>query len=382
MNKSVILAFVAMALVLCVVALFLAGPRKPVAPVVDSTAAAAPNPDVVPPKAQSRPAVANDAAPTPGAMSSSQSGSASLAAVRPPATPAPPAPEPDDADNPSDELFLSDDEIAAAIRKEGGAGPVYSAASASHRRDIIDYLMAEEQLRENLPALLPLEDDSVLRAYMLERTIPKGYFDAAAAVPMGTDSPVATGEAGDSPDAAKAAAGNPSIDDGPEAAASVTVDTELQALLDQTPSTPMEADEWLARLDLALMTDEAFGLAWARKARDEGPGDASVQALAASILLNLAQGDPAIGDDEQHRAQQTLTDSLATAVSAGSIDPNQRIRAYYALYFAPLRVEARDFLTKQRALETDPHARQTLNQLLERWDKGGANPGSPGGHGG
>jgi hypothetical protein len=382
MNKPVIFGIVAIALVVCVAALFLVGPRKPATPPANSTGAATSTSAADASENQIRSATPSGTASAPNAPSSRPPTNDLPATPRPPTAIPASAPEPGDADNPSEELFLSDDEIAAAIQEKGGVVPVYAGASASHRQDIIDYLMAEEQLRDNLPALLPLETDTALRAYMLERTIPKGYFDDAKSVPMGTDLAGGTGEASRSPDTPETAFDASAVVDDASEAASAAIDGELQALLDQTPSTPINADEWLARLDLALMTDDAFGLAWARKAREEASGDVSVQALAASILLNLAQGDSTITDDEQQRAQQILTDSLASAGSAGTIDPNQRIRAYYALYFAPERVEARDFLTKQRALETDPRALQTLNQLLERWDQGGGNPGSPGGQGG
>lgn len=257
---------------------------------------------------------------------------------------------------------LTDDEIAAAIKEKGGVIPAYVAAAPDHRADFIDFLSEGESLRESLPGLLALETDSDLRARMIEATVPEGYFDEAIAVAGGATPLPETGATGDSPE--------PSLP-------TPVIDTQLQALLDQAPLTPMKADEWIARLDLAAITDDAYGLSWVRKARDNAPADAPVQALASSYLLSFAQDDRLdVTEDEQQWAVQTLCGALV----ADSLNSDQRIQAYYALFSAPDRGQAREFLAGQRNEESDPVVRQTLDQLLDRWDGKLTSPPTPEGH--
>lgn len=356
MRKPGVFLLIVIAAVACGIALWVVHPRQSSLPAPGPPVSTEPaNPQALsqspiePQETQSSASSEPNESTTSGTFAASPSDAvpAKAAAASPEASPEKPG-----------ELFLSDDEIAAAIRDKGGVAPVYLAASTSHREDIIDYLMSQDKLRDALPTLLPLENDSSLRAYMLERTIPKGYFDEAAP-------PSASGPGSQ-------------IEPATEESTAPPVDKDLEDLLDSPTSTPMNPEEWIARMDLALQTADAFGLQWARKARDEGPSDPGVQALASTTILNLAQSDPSVTADERSRAEQTLFDTLG----AGSVDPDQRIRAYYALYFAPDRNQARDFLDQRRSVETDPRARRTIEQLLQRWGNQEGNPTPPPGGGG
>lgn len=249
----------------------------------------------------------------------------------------PPAPLPpmttDEAGEDSDDDsaatgFLEDEEIERRITQQGGVLPAYLKATGEEREFFVDYLMAEDRLRAELPRLLPIEQDSSLRAYMLERTDPAGYFDA----PDDENQPAA-------------------------------IDSELMVLLDSPAPTAMNTEEWVARVELAARIDDEYGLRWARRAWESGPDDAELRRLNASLMLNLGASIEGVTPDELRRAEAYLYENLLVTETRA----DERIRGYQSLFFAPDRARARAFFEQRLSEESDPAARTALEVMLTHW---------------
>jgi hypothetical protein len=256
-----------------------------------------------------------------------------IAASLPPAESRPLAatampPEDADTTDESDMGFLEDEEIERRITEQGGVLPAYLKATREEREFFLDYLMAEDRLRAELPRLLPVEQDSSLRAYMLERTDPLGYFDS----PEDADQPP-------------------------------VMDSELMVLLDSPAPTAMNSDEWAARVELAVQIDDDYGLRWVRRAWESGPDDAELRRLSASLLLNLGASIEGVSPAERERAEAYLYENLTLTDTRA----DERIRGYQSLFFAPDRARARAFFEQRLSEESDPAARTALEIMLTHW---------------
>ncbi|MFH0793577.1 MAG: hypothetical protein V2A74_06045 [bacterium] len=224
------------------------------------------------------------------------------------------------------------DDIADVIEAKGGVFPAYVEADAEGREDLIDYLVSEDTLRKELAQLLLSETDSELRAYMLERVDPEGYFDA--------------------PDDAGGEEG--AEDREPK------VDEELKTVLDAAPLSEMGVAEWLARLDLALQVDDAYAVEWARKALREGPDDPHVRLLASSLVVSLSQSVGGLETEQLASAVENLFENIRSS----DVESGERIRGYYALFMSSDQGRARHFLEEQLTREISAEEREVINSLL------------------
>ncbi len=345
-NQSALLIVVA-ALAVCVLVLFYFigktefGPSKPI-PVAQRVVEApskAPAPPAAKPAAAKGPQSAAHKATAAKPGADKAAGKAEDKAVQAAATPKSGSEDEEE----TSLVFKSEEEIAKWIQDKGGIVAAYTAAGTEDRQEIIDYLMGEDKLRDQLAALLPIETDSDVRAYMLERVEPKGYFGE---IP-GTAAPEQTPNDSETTDEEEE-----------------KPDTELMALLDADPASPMNSAEWMARLQLAQMAGEEYGLKWVRKALAEGPDDPELRALASSLTITLASGLDSVTEQESGSAENYLREHL----SDEGLSADVKIQAYHALYFAKDREAAKAYLEQSVAREQDQRVVAVLRQLLARWN--------------
>ncbi len=229
---------------------------------------------------------------------------------------------------------LLDDDVVARLHEEFGSySALYAAITPTQREELIDWLSGEDMLREEVGTLLPIERDSDLRAYLLRRVEPKGFWD-----------------------------GDEHADD------DEYVDADLIAILDNPTDTAINSEEWMARMDLATLIDPEYALQWTRESRLAHPDDMSVNMLAATHTMTLASSIEGVTAGETAAAENYIRETF-TGPRAGELTSDERVKGYYALYWSPDREETREFYRGRLEHEDDPRARQTLEGLLERLDR-------------
>jgi len=229
------------------------------------------------------------------------------------------------------EDFTDPDVVAKFLEEYGTIGDLYRAAPKESREELIDYLIDQEQLRAELASILPAEEDSAMRSYILDRVEPDGFFDSEREEDLD----------------------NPEIDD------------ELIALLENPTATPIGREEWLSRMELAHLIDDQYALNWVRDGLDVFPGDKDVALLAHALTLTIGATLGNLSNEELNQSSDYLYSTLGGAAFA-TYNSDQRIRAYYALYWVPDRASSAAFYTATLAVESDPRARDVLTGLIDR----------------
>lgn len=240
-----------------------------------------------------------------------------------------------------DALLFDEEQLAELLEKYGSYAAIYQAANPTQRADLIDYLASEELLRDEIASLITDEEDPELRTYMWERVIPEGYFDAD---------------------------GEPMIDDIDSEEA---IDEALKQLLDQPTKSPITKEEWLARMDLAHLIEDEYALNWIRDGLKVFPNDPDVNMLASTLTLNVAASTGNVPAQDSQRAADYIYEQL-THGDRQHYDTDQRVRAYYAMYWAQDRGRTHAFYQQQLAHEQDPRARNVLQGLIDRLDSQGS----------
>jgi len=227
--------------------------------------------------------------------------------------------------------IMDADDLAELLAEYGGWPNLYRAATSEERAELIVALdLGDGGVRGQIGGLLGLETDSDLRAMMISRTDPEGFFDEA-------------------------------LEEAP-------VDEELIALLRAEAATPVERDEWIARMQVASLAQEAFGVEMTRRAIAEYPDDAVVRLWASALQLSLNRMVEGVEPQEAASAENFLFAQLG-GEGAGRFSANERIQGYSALLFSSDPAVARDFLRDRIDRDPDPQAQATLRQLVELLDK-------------
>ncbi len=224
-----------------------------------------------------------------------------------------------------DRDILDDRDLRALLKEFGGWEALYRAGTEQERAELVVALGMEDKLRDELPNILPLEPDSDMRAMMLHRVAPKDYYEDL----------------------------DPDTD---------VVDHELIALLELDLGTPLEKDEWLARLDLASIAQGEYGVEWTRRALRSG--DPDVEFLAAVLQVNLNKLTDVVSPAEARRAEDRLFETLGPE-SDGEWDVMQRIRGYQALMFSSDPDRTLEFYRERLSEERDPRGTEALGRFIE-----------------
>lgn len=226
------------------------------------------------------------------------------------------------------DFFDDPEQLTLLVKELGGIAELYAVAPADVRMQLVEYLAFMDQLREHLPAILPIELDSDTRSDILMKVVPKDFF-------------------------------NMDVDGVPD------LDQELVDLLDQPTPTPIDEDEWLTRLELARLVDDNVALRWARDAKAVFPNSPTVQLHASATLLQLAGGGTNVSSTEVQQAR-TYLDNRIRAEDWTQTSPSERVRAYHGLYWSGDPAAAIASYEAALAVEPDGQPRRVLEQLLER----------------
>ncbi len=224
-----------------------------------------------------------------------------------------------------DRNFHIDSELKKLLREFGGWEGLYRVATDQERAELIVAMGFEEELRNQIPNILPIEPDTEMRAMMIHRVDPEGYYDDV----------------------------DPDVD---------MIDHELIELLELEMGTPSGTDEWLARLDLAAVLQGEYGVVWTRRAMESG--DRDVEYLAAILQVNLNKLTDSVTQREAHNAEDYLFDALGSD-DGGTLNREQRIRGYTALLFASDRNRTLEFYQERVAEEEDPGVVERLDRLIK-----------------
>jgi hypothetical protein len=226
------------------------------------------------------------------------------------------------------DFFDDPEQLALLVKELGGIADLYAVAPTDVRMQLVEYLAFMDQLREHLPAILPIELDSDTRSDILMKIVPKDFF-------------------------------NVDVDGVPD------LDQELVDLLDQPTPTPIDEDEWLTRLELARLVDDNVALRWARDAKAVFPNSPTVQLHASATLLQLAGGGTNVSQTEIQQARTYLSDRIR-AEDWTQTSPSERVKAYHGLYWSGDAASAAAVYEAALAVEPDGQPRRVLEQLLER----------------
>jgi hypothetical protein len=227
--------------------------------------------------------------------------------------------------------LLDTEDLAKLLEAYGSFEELYRAADGDQRLALAMYLAHEDAMRDYIGPLLAIEADSDMRAFLLMRTLPEGYFDE------------------------------------PDPENPFPRDDDLMRILDSPMETPIELDEWMARMELALDLDYEYALRWVRDGQRLFPDNPEMQLLASTMLVNLGASLGTLSDTEVRAAEQSLYNSLS-GPGAEQFTPGQRMRGYWALVFAQDRARTREFFNQRRAQETSPQVRDLLDNLLRQLD--------------
>lgn len=231
------------------------------------------------------------------------------------------------------EPFLDEEQLDALLASNS-VEELYAALEPEHRRDLVGLLADRGLLRDELAALLELEQDSDARANMIASAVPKG------ALPEGDDDTLDPEE--------------------------TEPDTDLADLLDDFP-TDMDDLELRTRLDAAILADEVAALPMVREVLANAGDDASLLLRAQELLLKLSAGDAPVTPEEASGAQEHLYSALSAPGALAAYEPEERIRGYMALAAAADRERTVRFYEEAMVRETDPRARTVLQGLLRTW---------------
>lgn len=236
--------------------------------------------------------------------------------------------------------LFDEEDVAKLLEEYGSIKAIYDLATKEEREDLIDMLMGEDLLRDEIASLLPGETDPELRLYMIDRVDPRNFYD-------------------DSDE----------YDD--------YVDTDLLDLLNQPTATPITEDEWLARMDLAHLIEDAEGYRWAQQGKRAFPNSDEVQLLGNVITLNVAASvDNVVPRGEATSAMEFVYSQVFGENALSRFDPFDRMQAYNSVYpFDPTGVvdpqRTLDYYRQQMQHETDPRALEMLadleGRLLQRY---------------
>jgi len=229
---------------------------------------------------------------------------------------------------PLDEQDLLDWENVERLRdKYGSFTELYKVLDAEKRENLITMLWDKELLREELPNLLPLENNSDIRASIFAQVYPKGLWDE----------PTLEGEK--------------------------PIDKELMAIMEAPTKSAIGREEWLRRLDVANLITEEYGLKWARDAAANSPNDPGIQTAAATTVLRNSQAldnpDPA----ETKKAEDYLKKMLGED-GGQKVTSDQRAQSYYALYYGTDKNATLATYRNQLGFENDDQNQRVLNDLI------------------
>ncbi len=231
----------------------------------------------------------------------------------------------------ADEDLLETETVNRLLLVFGSYEELYKAIGTLQREDLIDYLVREEQLRDEVAHLLPVEKDTETRAFMLRRVLPEGLFDSST----GDDEPI---------------------------------DRELMALLDQPTDSAIGPEEWLARMDLAEILDPKYALDWTRDAQKAHPGNPDVGIHAASMTMTIGMSVDDVSKEEREQAESRIINYLSNS-TPDQFNASQRKRAYMALYWSDDKEGTRDFFQTRLESESDYDVRRILENLIARLDR-------------
>lgn len=218
---------------------------------------------------------------------------------------------------------LGDDrDVRELTASMGSLAAVYQAATPDEREDLLALLQSTGRLRRDLAALLPLENDTALRATMLGAIDPQGYFQGAAN------------------------------------------DPELEALLDAPTSTPIGEAEWVARIDLAARLSPH---ALTRTIANLNAANAATPATQLAIDVarvrstDTGAGARSLRDDARRRLRVDFEEGRYD-----SVDGDLAARGYEALATAPDAAADLDWWVARLAAEQRPPARAALVRIIDR----------------
>ncbi|MDK2971183.1 MAG: hypothetical protein PWP23_938 [Candidatus Sumerlaeota bacterium] len=223
-------------------------------------------------------------------------------------------------------LFDDPAKLEELLEEFGSIEGLYAAAPADIRQQLVNYLLYTGELREHLADILPIETDSLARADILMKVTPEGFFD-------------------------------------PENEGNIPIDRELISLLDSTMPTPITEDEWLARMELARLIDPDYAMEWAREADDVFPTSDPVKINAAATTLMLSGAGADVSDSERREAESYLFAQMSSP-SWQDTDSNDRIQAYYGIYWATDQDRARQIYESALETEDEGEARDVVENLL------------------
>lgn len=226
-----------------------------------------------------------------------------------------------------DELMLVDpDTVEKLLEEYGTLANLYAALSDEKRLQLIDYMLLTNQMRDNLEELLAMEENSDIRAFMISRVFPSGSANVQNNL-FGTK------------------------------------DMELVGILDKPTETPIGSNEWIARMKLANLVDQEYALKWAQDASLAHPDDPHVMARAATLTLKIGSSVDNVSASDIREAEDYLRNNLPVG-QGQEITADERVSAYYALYFSEDRGNTLDFFNEIVQTETDQRAQGVLNELI------------------
>lgn len=223
--------------------------------------------------------------------------------------------------------LLNPDVVAQLLEKYGSYPELYRVLSEDQRQQLIDFLQLKNELRDHIGPILAMEENSDLRTFMLFRVMPNSF---------------GINGGGDLLD---------------------TTDRELISILDQPTLSDISPNEWIARMQLANLVDAKYALNWTRDAGTTYPEDLQVNVTAATLTMKIGATVDSVTTSERDNAEKYLTTSLLSE-KANEIAPDDRISAYYSLFWSTDGSKSLDFYRQRLEQETDSKAKGILQGLI------------------
>ncbi|MDX1973392.1 MAG: hypothetical protein SFY68_12745 [Candidatus Sumerlaeia bacterium] len=219
-------------------------------------------------------------------------------------------------------------ELATLLKKHSPA-EVYAMVGEEMRLDLVAWLADTGQMETQMLALLDIEEDSSLRAWLFDNYLPDHQFEDFE----GEEFPV---------------------------------DTTLREALGKPTRSAIGPEEYMARIRAASGEEEALTASEVRNALKDFPDHPLLQFNALQSLARAAQSNPAVATPEElRRAHDHLTEALSVPSHESKIPLTDRIQGYLALQNWKDAEARRDFFRDQLRLETEPMGRDILTQLYE-----------------
>jgi hypothetical protein len=219
-------------------------------------------------------------------------------------------------------------ELATLLKKHSPA-EVYAMVGEEMRLDLVAWLADTGQMETQMLALLDIEEDSSLRAWLFDNYLPDHQFEEFE----GEEFPV---------------------------------DTTLREALGKPTRSHIGPEEYMARIRAASGEEEGLTAAEVRNALKDFPDHPMLQYNALQSLARAAQSNPAVATPEElRRAHDHLTEALSVPSRESKIPLTDRIQGYLALQNWKHAEARRDFFRDQLRLETEPMGRDILTQLYE-----------------